>query len=620
MTLELSPTSLISQLLRQQRAGEQPSRADDRPRIRLDKGESCIVEDVVTDTKRGENQNTLIAEIGDGTDAINFLLVAAGCPANLRPLIDCLIGLAGDRVDWFEAADEVVGTRARAGDGEMSRDAAKKWVQRWRKALIEWQTFKNLALIECSPGGQDRDGTRYPSRYKVNLLWLAAATVEKARSSDFWRNNPSRALAVAADEIIEDTPETDPYKPRFRKPKRNDDALLERNPKTALTLLTEVARIMRERGEDVAEWWETFTQQGAARVLTSHTEDKQSVHTKDQEAVDKIIHRDNGVTGGAVVTARPSENAGTSQSDGKVRSFGHLPDNEALIDEIKRATAEAYDALDAFVSVGATSFLVTMKDEATHEARSKKVSLREMPQAITERIEQNSHAEESLILRPNGASLIQVDDCTAAERELLAPFAFLVAETSPENFQAWIALPEETSEDERKRIRERLFKGALLNSPANVGAGNAMRWIGSRNCKRERRGADGSFPRVKLIQSSFARFVTEPELQDAGLLAPDVPPCDSPLPPAPEKRPMDKIVHRVHAPNYEKCLQSVAKKKNGKPDRSAADLLFAVTCLNWKLAFDETVALLKRASAKARVRRDDYAERTVKLALSRVAI
>jgi hypothetical protein len=48
-------------------------------------------------------------------------------------------------------------------------------------------------------------------------------------------------------------------------------------------------------------------------------------------------------------------------------------------------------------------------------------------------------------------------------------------------------------------------------------------------------------------------------------------------------------------------------------------LLFAATCFDWKHGFDETVALLKRVSQKARARRDDYAERTARLAWSRVA-
>ncbi len=266
MTLEVSPTSWIHQLRAQN--SEQPPRSATRPR-----GNS--VARVTTDTKRGENQNSLVANIGDGTDAINFILVAAGCPAHFRPLIDCLVGLAGDRTDWFEADDLTVGMRARVGEEEMSRDAAKKWVQRWRKELCDWQSRKDLALIECSPGGQDTDGTRYKSRYKVNLLRLAAEAVEDARNSSQWNRDPSRAVELASQAILEDTPQTSAYKQRFRSPRRDDDALLARNPKTAMTLLVETARIMTGRGEDVAQWWHEFTQQVAEKLPNVHTSKKE---------------------------------------------------------------------------------------------------------------------------------------------------------------------------------------------------------------------------------------------------------------------------------------------------------------------------------------------------------
>jgi hypothetical protein len=231
-------------------------------------------------------------------------------------------------------------------------------------------------------------------------------------------------------------------------------------------------------------------------------------------------------------------------------------------------------------------------------------------------MERNASERESFIIRPEGAALIQVDDCTASERDLLAPVSFLVAETSGNNFQAWLALPTTTSDDERKRIRERLFKGALLGTPANVGAGNAMRWVGSLNCKPERRRTDGSFPRVRLIASSFGRYTTEAELESYGLLAPHAPACDS-FSPVKRTKAVDNAVPRT-PPSYERCLQSVRLKKNGKPDRSFADLLFAVTCLDWKFSFDETVALLKQVSAKARARRDDYVQRTVTIAFNKV--
>ncbi len=290
--LENSPSNSSTNWIHQLRAqrGEQPSSVPTLPPVRG----ACIVEGVTIDTPRGANQQTTVADIGDGTDAINFLLVAASLPAKLRPLVDCLVGLAGDRTGWFEADDLQVGVRARVGDGAMSRGAARKWVQRHRNALCEWQQSKNLALIEYSPGGRSTGGDYCPSRYRVNLLALAAATVERAREDGFWRRAPHRALMLAAEEIINDAPETNPYKPRFRAPRRDDDALLTRNPKTATTLMSEAARIVHARGEDVNAWLEQHIRELREAVGSVHTkaEDlwtnmsrgaEESVHTKAED-------------------------------------------------------------------------------------------------------------------------------------------------------------------------------------------------------------------------------------------------------------------------------------------------------------------------------------------------
>lgn len=596
MTLEISPTSWTRQLTAQ--LNQQSKQPEALPRVR---GKSTL-EHVATDTKRGENPNTLVAEIGDGTDAINFLLVAGGCPAHLRPLIDCIVGLAGDRVGWFEADDLNVGSRARAGFNDMSGDAARKWVQRWRKALIEWQQSKDLALIECSPGGQAPDGTRYPSRYKVNLLALAAAVVEKARNSEFWRRNPSRALMVAAEEIIEDAPVTDPYKPRFRKPRRDDDAVLRRNPKHAETLLSDVARIMTERGEDFPTWFDSYVERIRQATNVHIKQEKQWTDFSGGEAGESQGGDAVEVEQMLSVTHREAQMPGQSRQAAV----------EQMLSEVEQGAADSCTAIEAVTSVGARTFLVTMKDEQTGKATADNVSLAELVGKLPDYMERNASERESFIIRPEGAALIQVDDCTASERDLLAPVSFLVAETSGDNFQAWLALPTTTSDDERKRIRERLFTGALLGTPANVGAGNAMRWVGSLNCKPERRRADGSFPRVRLVASSFGRYTTEAELESYGLLAP---PCDS-FSPVKHEKAVDKSVPRT-PPSYERCLQSVRVKENGKPDRSDADLLFCVTCFDWGFSLAETSALLKRVSGKARVRRDDYVQRTVTMAFNK---
>lgn len=584
LELENSSTNWINEY-RAQQGEELVSGA--LPRVRLQAGESCIVKNVSIDTPRGKNQETLTADIGDGVDAINFLLVAASLPEKSRSFVDYLVGLAGDRTEWFEANDLQVGMRARVGDVEMSRAAACKWVQRRRKELTEWQDQHNLALIECSPGGQDADGKRYPSRYKVNLLALAAATVEEARGGSQWKRDPSRALELAAQKIIEDTPQTPAYKPRFRAPRRDDEAVLIRNPKTAATLMCNAAGILHARGEDVGAWLEQHIRELREAVGSVHTK------AKEQWTDTSIAESQGG--GDPVADLSP-------------------------LSEVEQATADACTALDAFSSVGASKFLVTMKDESTGTDESKKnVTLRELALTMPVYVERNNQAEESLIVRPTGAALIQIDECAERECELLANQAFLVAETSPANYQVWLALPSATSDDERKQVRERLIRGALAGGAANVGAGGAMRFPGSRNCKAERRQPDGSFPRVRLSAVNYGRVVTTAELERAGLLAEPLPPCDSSaLQTSRQLRPMDIGVHRS-TPDYEKCLRSVKCKPNGKPDRSDADLLFAVTCFDWKHGFDETVALLKRVSQKARARRDDYAERTARLAWSKVA-
>lgn len=409
--------------------------------------------------------------------------------------------------------------RTRVGEEEMSRDAARKWVQRWRKELCEWQSRKDFALIECSPGGQDTDGTRYKSRYKVNLLRLAAEAVEDARNSSHWNRDPSRAVELASQAILEDTPQTSAYKPRFRSPRTDDDALLERNPKTAKTLLLKAMKILSGRGEDTDRWLETFTQD-VKQSVTSFAATKEDQWTVLSSALESqtvhTIKKDQWTILSSALESQGGEAAAPEES--LATTCGDI--EKAAIEPV----AQAWDGLEAFASVGATGFLATMKLEATGQGQSEKLTLKEAALKLPEFIERNCAGEESFIMRPEGAPLIQIDDCGAAERDLLQPFSFLVAETSQENYQAWLALPSGTEEEERKRVRERLLTGALLGSSANVGAGGAMRWPGSLNCKPERKLTDGSFPRVRLVAATNNRIVTAAVLEQAGLLASFIPP------------------------------------------------------------------------------------------------
>jgi hypothetical protein len=590
-----NPSSLIAQLKAQIKANPKPDLEIESTRPRAP--EARPIKGVQTDTKRGENQNTVTADIGDGTDAINFMLVAKRCPSELRAGIDCVIGLAGDRVDWFDAEDLDVAARARGSSGELfSHSSGKKWVQRWRKALCEWQQKENIALIECSPGGQDHDGTRHKSRYKVNLLRLAAVAVEEARKESLYQRDPARALELATETVLSNTPVTPSYKPRFRKPNRNEDALLKRNPKTAKTLMLEAASIRAARGEDVSEFFDTWAQEVKAEFL--------SVHSKEKNQWTRSVNESRG--GEAESTGAPMD-----------KSVHHAP-------PVKREPTSpvdmAYVALDSFSAVGADSFIVTLKDERTGAASKEDYDLRGLFETMPDLIERNSHGEESLIIRPKGGAFIQIDDCGDTERKILEPFSFLVAETSPGSFQSWLALDPETGDAARKLLRERLLTGALRGTSANAKPGGAGRWIGSLNCKREHERADGSFPRVELKNFNYSRIVTVEELEQAGLLAP---PCDSlsftpassgQICPLPLRKSADG-----KEPSYQRCEQSVKHSRTGKIDRSGVDALFAVTCFDWGISFDRVVSLLKEYSEKAKRRRDDYAERTAAWAQKQVA-
>jgi hypothetical protein len=76
-------------------------------------------------------------------------------------------------------------------------------------------------------------------------------------------------------------------------------------------------------------------------------------------------------------------------------------------------------------------------------------------------------------------------------------------------------------------------------------------------------------------------------------------------------------------PSYAKSLASVRRKDDGEPDRSAADLLFAVTCLRWKppLTPEEISNLLYEHSEKVDDKNQqaaaEYVELTIQEAMRR---
>ena len=104
--------------------------------------------------------------------------------------------------------------------------------------------------------------------------------------------------------------------------------------------------------------------------------------------------------------------------------------------------AEASVMLDLFQGLGVQCFSLTLIDDtgrkvAFRRNRSVELLRTELPCLLLTSCEKRLN----VIVRPSAArtlSLIKLDDLSASQLDRVRRFSFLVLETSPENFQAWL--------------------------------------------------------------------------------------------------------------------------------------------------------------------------------------
>ena len=152
-----------------------------------------------------------------------------------------------------------------------------------------------------------------------------------------------------------------------------------------------------------------------------------------------------------------------------------------------------------------------------------------------------------MIVRPHGpgVSFIQLDDLAADQLPALAPAVFLTLETSPGNFQAWLALAGREDKDFARRVRQ--------GTGADATASGATRVAGSLNFK-DKYAPD--FPRVAIREARAGRMTTAAELDELGLVAP--PEEFAPLPPCPRR---EATAHGRAMPMRSTARRSTARAK-----------------------------------------------------------
>jgi hypothetical protein len=531
-------------------------------------------------------------DLSDVSEAITAVLRAAGFKHDHTRMILAALAEADGRTTEFSAYFASLGARMKNkldpfAEGEQLKAQGKINAQRWRRALEKLekdQQETGFCFVACQRGGSDRAGHNYASKMTVDVATFVDA-VQLARSRDDFSTNRRYAFEEAARAIL--TNKSQKFIKRLPAQKLKPEDILKRLEKT---LTNSAERIVERAIEDefnpdeLAEIENRIIQKirlsfyrAAERFQNDTPAGENQTDTLLLEEVSK--------------TAKSAPVSPVMQTEEGTQAGGE----------------ESLTALLAFETVGASSFDVTLKNEESGKSdflsNLDGAGLRSWMPGLLKR---NREGAESLIIRPRGASTIQIDDCSPAVVEQLQPFSFLTVETSSDNFQVWLALPVGTSEEELKQIRSRLLE-YLKPTGANGGAYGAVRWAGSINRKPERNGF-----RVRLRFVAPAHVVTGAELEGAGLLE-----SPSPAPSSSETRPKADLGHkglRIRGravrsfPSYAMCLA----EKDG--DRSKADASFLKLCELRGFSMDEATAELEQVSERAREEkrrgRKDYVRRT----------
>jgi DNA primase RepB-like protein len=270
--------------------------------------------------------------------------------------------------------------------------------------------------------------------------------------------------------------------------------------------------------------------------------------------------------------------------------------------------AEASVMLDLFEGLGIQLFSLTFTDDTGRKIAFKRnrsiESLRtELPCLLIASCENRLN----VIVRPIAAralSLIQLDDLSASQLDRVSAFSFLVLETSPENFQAWVVVTDAIPAT---------IRGVKKAAGADLNASGATRLAGSYNFKSK---YAPNYPRVRLHSIAPLHVVTVGELDRAGLIA-----RDEHAPRAARHAQTHRRGQRLLVwPSYARCLADApgARNHEGK-DRSAADFNFCLISIDRGWSVEATANQLFAESEKAKSIGYNYALFTAKRAASVVS-
>jgi hypothetical protein len=269
--------------------------------------------------------------------------------------------------------------------------------------------------------------------------------------------------------------------------------------------------------------------------------------------------------------------------------------------------SEAQRMLDICASVGARAVDLTLTSSSGEkEWFRRNLPLAELGRMLPAMLDEAAAKKRNVIVRPHGpeTALLQLDDLKAHQ---LPAVAFVALETSPGNYQAWLALPGKLDKDLARRIR----KGA----GADIGASGATRIPGSLNFKPDHapeKTGRPHYPRVTITAAHPQLTTTTDELERLGLVAPK----ENFAAVAPARFEADRL--RIW-PDWQMAVDSAPLKKDGSgPDFSIADFRWCMLSRTW--GFEEKDIVEKLLAVSEHARRPEngrpYAVRTAAKAVA----
>ena len=357
-----------------------------------------------------------------------------------------------------------------------------------------------------------------------------------------------------------------------------------------------------------------------------------SLHSGMRSAQAQLPHQEN-LSGKAVLTAYSVQATPVSATHtvAKGRRGRYSPSSEkknngrGMHITGNNAQSEARRMLDAFTSVGADRFHVTftnIREDETGFFKNRTVPsmrynlpawvrrsarLRPITIPATEKEpEQTILAGENLIVRPYtppAVVLVQLDDLEQKQLERVRPTAFLTLQTSPGNYQAWLAVA-----GGDRDFTSRVKKGI----GADLSASGSVRMAGTGNYKWRYK---ADFPMVAIEEVHPGRIVTPAQLESMGLAAP-APPKQEQF--ASSLRCSNDRPRHLGWPSYERCMdEALARGRK----RSSADFTFCCIAIDlFKRTPEETAEKLMELSTKARENGQDYAIGQAMRAAEKVAL